>query len=296
MANDIREDLIEQLKNLLESENAAEAFVKAKALAKRWPRIHEEEESLLDIELSEKFNKMLDELSKKAGEVAVNTEERKLELIEEAKKLLESGSVEKANKKMKDLMDSWKAAGRTQSKEKDDELWEQFSAVRKDFFEKRKEYYEKLHETFAANKEAKEELIAKAKEVAEIKDMKKASNTVNELFEQWRKTGSAGRENDEPLWKEFSGLRKEFFKRREQYYDNLKETFAKNAEAKKELINKAKVYLARSEFTEEEVSAIKELRKAWKEVGNAGRENEQSLWEEFNGLINKYFENMKFYK
>ena len=296
MANDIREDLIEQLKNLLESENAAEAFVKAKALAKRWPRIHEEEESFLDIELSEKFNTMLDELSKKAGEVAINTEERKLELIEEAKKLLESGSVEKANKKMKDLMDSWKAAGRTQSKEKDDELWEQFSAVRKDFFDKRKEYYEKLHETFAANKAAKEELIAKAKEIAEIKDMKKASNAVNELFEQWRKTGSAGRENDEPLWKEFSALRKDFFKRREQYYDTLKETFAKNTEAKKELINKAKVYLARSEFTEEEVSAIKELRKSWKEVGNAGRENEQSLWEEFNGLINKYFENMKFYK
>ena len=176
MANDIREDLLEQLKNLLESDNAPEAFVKAKALAKRWPRIHEEEESFLDIELSEKFNSMLNELSKKAGEVAVNTEERKNAIIEEAKALLEGSSIEKASKKMKDLMDSWKAAGRTQSKEKDDELWEQFSAVRKEFFDKRKEYYDNLHETFAQNKAAKEELIAKAKEIAEIKDMKKASN------------------------------------------------------------------------------------------------------------------------
>ncbi|MBR4164182.1 MAG: DUF349 domain-containing protein, partial [Solobacterium sp.] len=126
--------------------------------------------------------------------------------------------------------------------------------------------------------------------------MRKASNAVTELFEQWRKTGSVGRESDESLWKEFSGLRKEFFKKRERYYDGLKETFAKNTEAKKELIARAKVLLARGEFTEEEISEIKDLRRQWKEVGNAGRENEQTLWEEFNTLVNKYFENMKFYK
>ena len=294
--NDIREDLIEQVKELLDSENASEAYVKAKALSKKWPRIHEDEESFLDIELSDKFNSFMNELSKKAGEVAVNTEERKLALIEEAKQALELTSMDKMSKKMKDLMDSWKASGRTQSKEKDDELWEQFSAIRKEFFDKRKSYFDTLHETFAANKTAKEDLIAKAKEIAEMTDMRKASAAVNDLFEQWRKTGSAGRENDEPLWKEFSALRKEFFKKREHYYEGLKETFAKNTEAKKELISQAKVFLARSEFTDDEINAVKDLRKAWKEVGNAGRENEQSLWEEFNGLINKYFENMRFYK
>ncbi|MBR2702188.1 MAG: DUF349 domain-containing protein [Erysipelotrichaceae bacterium] len=296
MGNDIRQDLIEQGKALLESEDAAEAYVKAKALSRKWPRIHEDEESFLDIELSEKFNNILDELSKKAGEVAVNTEERKQALIEEAKKALENTSIEKANRRMKELMDSWKASGRTQSKEKDDELWAQFSEVRKAFFDKRKEYYDNLHETFANNKVLKEELIGKAKEILEMKDMRKASNAVTELFEEWRKTGSAGRESDESLWKEFSSLRKEFFKKRERYYDGLKETFAKNTEAKKELIARAKVLLARGEFTEEEISEIKDLRRQWKEVGNAGRENEQTLWEEFNTLVNKYFENMKFYK
>ena len=101
MGNDIRQDLIEQVKALLESEDAAEAYVKAKALSRKWPRIHEDEESFLDIELSEKFNNILDELSKKAGEVAVNTEERKQALIEEAKKALENTSIEKANRRMK---------------------------------------------------------------------------------------------------------------------------------------------------------------------------------------------------
>ena len=76
----------------------------------------------------------------------------------------------------------------------------------------------------------------------------------------------------------------------------MKENYAKRVEAKKEIIAQAKLYLARSEFTDDEVSAIKELRTKWKEVGNAGREHENELWEEFNGIVNKYFENMRYYK
>ena len=67
-------------------------------------------------------------------------------------------------------------------------------------------------------------------------------------------------------------------------------------EEKKELIAQAKIYLARSEFTDEEVAALKELRTKWKEVGNAGKDHENDLWNEFNTIVNKYFENMKFYR
>ena len=75
--NDIREQLIAKMEELLAEENAADAFLRAKDLKRRWPRVREEEESLADQELSEKFNKMMDELSEKAGDVYVNTEERK---------------------------------------------------------------------------------------------------------------------------------------------------------------------------------------------------------------------------
>ena len=293
--NDIREQLIAKLEELLGEENAAEAFLRAKDLKRRWPRVREEEESFSDQELSEKFNKLMDQLSEKAGDVYINTEDRKNQIIAQAKEVLDKNNFKKGTEQMKQLLEDWKHAGRI-NKEKDDELWGQFSAIRSEFFEKKNEYFANLKETYAANKALKEDLIAKAKEVAGIENIKEAGNRSNELMEEWKKVGSAGRRDDDDLWQQFLAERKAFFERRDAYYDQMKETYAKRVEAKKEIIQEAKLYLARSEFTDDEVNSIKELRAKWKEVGNAGREHENELWEEFNGIVNKYFENMRYYK
>ena len=284
-----------RFEELLGEENAAEAFLRAKDLKRRWPRVREEEESFSDQELSEKFNKLMDQLSEKAGDVYINTEDRKNQIIAQAKEVLDKNNFKKGTEQMKQLLEDWKHAGRI-NKEKDDELWAQFSAIRSEFFEKKNEYFANLKETYAANKALKEDLIAKAKEVAGIENIKEAGNRSNELMEEWKKVGSAGRRDDDDLWQQFLAERKAFFERRDAYYDQMKETYAKRVEAKKEIIQEAKLYLARSEFTDDEVNSIKELRAKWKEVGNAGREHENELWEEFNGIVNKYFENMRYYK
>ncbi len=291
--NDIKEQLIAKMEELLGEEDAASAFLTAKNL--RWPRVREEEESYADQELKAKFDKLFDQLKEKAGDVYVNTEERKTQLIEQAKEILAKNNFKKGTEQMKQLLEDWKHAGRI-NKERDDELWNEFAAVRSEFFEKKNEYFANLKETFAANKAAKEDLIAKAKEVAGIENIKEAGNRSNELMEEWKKVGSAGRRDDDDLWQQFLAERKAFFARRDAYYDEMKETYAKRVEAKKELIAQAKIFLARSEFTDDEVDSIKELRAKWKEVGNAGREHENELWEEFNGIVNKYFENMRYYK
>ncbi|MBQ6493454.1 MAG: DUF349 domain-containing protein [Erysipelotrichaceae bacterium] len=292
---DLREELIQKLEELMGEENAAMAFAKAKELKRRWPKVREEEESFSDQELSEKFNGMMDELAKKAGNVFVNTEEKKNEIIARAKEIVEKNNFKKGTEEMKLLLEEWKLAGRI-NKEKDDELWNQFSEVRKEFFEKKNEYFDNLKASFAENKKLKEEIIEKAKEVANIENIKEAGNRVNELMEEWKKVGSASRKEDDELWNQFLAERKAFFARRDAFFDEMKETFAKRVEEKKEIISQAKLYLARSEFTDEEVNAVKELRNRWKQIGNAGKNHENELWNEFNTILDKYFENMKYYK
>ena len=41
---------------------------------------------------------------------------------------------------------------------------------------------------------------------------------------------------------------------------------------------------------------MKALRNKWKEVGNAGKENEEALWQEFNDIMKRYFDNMRDYR
>lgn len=290
--NDIREELIAKLEELLGEENAASAYARADALKKRWPRVREEEESFSDKELTDKFNALLDELREKAGDVYIDTETRKKEIIARAQEVLGKNNFKKGTEEMKILLDEWKAAGRI-NKEKDDELWEQFKAVRDEFFDKKNEYFANLKETYAENKKLKEELIEEAKKVADIENIKEAGNKANELMEEWKKVGSAGRHDDQDLWEQFLAERKAYFQRRDDYYDSMKEVYAQRVEAKKELISQAKIFLANSNFTDEEVSGIKELRTKWKEIGNAGKENENKLWNEFDEIVNKYFTNLR---
>ena len=289
-----KEELLEKAKELAENPDAEGAFFQAKQLRKKWGKVREEEESLYDKEMLEKFNEYLSKINVAEGEAFGSIEERKKDIINRAKETLSLNNFKKATEAMNNLMDEWKASGRT-NKEKDDELWEEFREVRNQFFDNRSEYYKKLVEQYEVNKEAKKELIEKAKEANKLENFKEIANTMDQLMEQWKKVGRAGKEDD-ALWKEFSQERKTFYNNRNAYYSSLKEQFAKRVEQKQEIIEKARKNLAISSFSDEEFEEMKDLRKQWREVGNAGKENENDLWEAFNKVMTTYFDNAKYYR
>ena len=69
-----------------------------------------------------------------------------------------------------------------------------------------------------------------------------------------------------------------------------------NRKKKEALIKKAKILLANSEFSEEEIAKVKELRNEYKAIGFAGKDKDDDLYQRFNEVIQKYFDEMKFYK
>lgn len=291
---DLKKELVAKAKELTERLEGTVTYQELADLRKKWKRSGSDEESFFEKELSDEFEKYMAVLNAKSGELKVSVEKAKDAIVKEAKEI-STKNYKEATAKMNELMERWKQAGRG-VKEKDDEQWAEFKAARDAFFEGKKEYFANLAESFKKNKEEKEKLIEEAVKANEMTNFKQIAAKMDELMEAWKSVGSAGKEFEEELWNKFSEQRKAFYKNRKEYYAKMKETFETRIAAKKELINEAKLYLARSEFTEEEISAVKELRTKWKEVGNAGKDNEETLWQEFNGLVNKYYENMRFYK
>lgn len=288
----IKNELVSKAKELAEKAEDA-TFAEINDLKKKWRRASSEDESLAEKELNDKFDEFMSAISSKAGEVSQTVEETKNQIIKEAKEI-STKSYKEADKKMEELMERWKAAGRA-GQEKDDELWAEFKEARIKYREDKKNYFENLKETFAKNKEEKEKLIEEATKANEGSSFKEIGTKMDELMESWKKIGSAGKDFEDDLWNKFSNQRKAFYKKRKEYYKGMKETYSQRAEQKKELIAQAKQYLARSEFTEDEVAAVKELRNKWREIGTAGKENEDTLWNEFNGIENKYFDELRFY-
>ena len=134
-----KEELLKEAEELSTSEDLSNALAQANSLQKRWKRIGKWD-SLKEEELEDKFNSLLDVIYSKRKDIALASKEAKEAIIEKAKEVSEMTRFSDATKKMNELMDEWKAAGRS-DKETDDSLWAAFSEIRQSFFDKKNEFF-----------------------------------------------------------------------------------------------------------------------------------------------------------
>ena len=252
-----------------------------------------DEESFYEKQLSEQFNSLYEELAKKEPKLNQSVTDEKKEIIELAKKLLERKDVVKANKELDDLNLSFKKAGRS-SKELDDQLFEEFRAVKNEFYARKKAYFEELEKSNADKKSKKKDIISRAKEVINIKNNKEANEKMDALLEEWKAVGYAGKEDDD-LWHEFSQVRKEFNAKKKERHAEMQKLFVERAEKKEELIKAMKKLVADSDFSKEELQKVKDLRNEFNRVGFAGSEKNDDLQARFDEAVKKYFDDKKFY-
>ena len=253
-----------------------------------------DEDSFYDQQQTDKFVALFNELAKKEPKLLLSNAEEKKNILASMRKLLERNDVLNASKELDRLSEDFKKAGRC-SKEQDDEFWAEFKQIKDEFFAKKRAFFEERDKANAEKRAKKEDIIARAKAVCELENIREASDKMNELMQEWKSVGYTGKDDDY-LWKEFSKVRDEFQEKRKEHRQEMMKVFDERAEKKEELIKTAKKILANSEFTDEEVAKIKNLRNEYKAVGFAGKEKDDDLYQRFNAVIQKYFEEMKFYK
>ena len=131
---------------------------------------------------------------------------------------------------------------------------------------------------------AKQNLIERAKKLENSESWRQASQEQRALMDEWRKAGFAGKDDNDRLWEEFRASRDVFYTRREEHYVKLREQQAGALEAKRAIIDEARQLTAEVTNWVKTSDALNELMDRWKATGNAGRDNEQILWDEFNGI------------
>ena len=255
-----------------------------------------DEDSFYEQEETDKFIALFNELAKKEPKLLQSPYEEKKKIIDAAKKLLDKKEIIAANRELDRLSDEFKKAGRCSTKEQDDELWNEFRQVKDEFYAKKRAFFEELDKANAEKREKKENIIERAKEVvANIENIREANEKMDSLRKEWKEVGYSGK-GDEYLWKDFSRVLDEFQEKKKEHHAEMIKVFEEKANKKEELIKNAKVLLANSEFTDEEVEKVKALRNEFKSIGFAGKEKDDDLYQRFNAVIQKYFEEMKFYK
>ena len=142
-------------------------------------------------------------------------------LIARAEEIKESTDWRVTGEAYKALFEEWKLVGAT-GKESDDSLWARFIAAREHFNQRRSQHFEQRQEQWGANAALKQELIVKAHELSTSDDWRGTSEALRNLFADWKKVGSAGRQQDEELWKQFREAQQHFYDRRTAFYEDNK--------------------------------------------------------------------------
>ena len=291
-----KQELIKLTKELLNEEDLRSRNEDLQFLRRQYKYyVGRDEDSYYEQEETDKFIALFNELAKKDPKLLVSAYDEKKNIINQAKKLLDKKEILVASKEMDKLTDDFKKAGRCSKKEQDDELWEEFRAVKDEFYAKKRAFFEELDKSNAEKRAKKEDIIERAKKVCEIENIRDANAQMDALRKEWKEVGYSGK-GDDYLWKDFAKVLDEFQEKKKEHHHEMLKVFEERVAKKEELIKTAKILLANSEFTDEEIEKVKNLRNEYRAVGFAGKEKDDELYQRFNEIIKKYFDEMKFYK
>jgi hypothetical protein len=141
----------------------------------------------------------------------------------------------------------------------------------------------------AEARDLKERIVEEAEHIAANATHWKASGErMAELLEEWKVAPHAERAAEALLWKRLSAARNTFTKRRKAYFAQVEAERESVRERKERLVEEAEA-LAGSTDWGPTTSAYRELMRAWKEAGRAGRDVEAELWKRFRDAQDKFF-------
>ena len=138
-------------------------------------------------------------------------------------------------------------------------------------------------------RDIKERIVTEAEHIAaEATHWKSSGERMRELLEEWKAAPHAERTTEAALWKRLSAARNAFTKRRKAYFAGLEEQRETVRATKEKLVADAES-LATSTAWGPTASTFRDLMRAWKAAGRAGRDAEEELWARFKAAQDTFF-------
>lgn len=276
VVNNNWKDLTQRLKDISEKWRSL-GYVDKKRNDALWDRLEKIKEHFF-----EEKRQHHDEISK---EMLLNLD-LKMELVEKAEALANSESWKETSEIFKQLMEDWKNTGRT-IPEKNEALWQRFVAAKNNFYDRKRAHSDQIRVEQEANYQVKMVLVEKAEAMKDSTDWGVTAQAYNDLMEEWKKTGSAGDQSN-ALWNRFSGAKTAFFNAKKAHANEYKNMLEENFRKKKALIDRAEI-LKNSNNWKDATEELNRLFDEWKEIGHAGKEHKEHLWEQFISARKHFF-------
>lgn len=219
--------------------------------------------------------------------------EAKTKLCEEAEALDKVSDVVSAFHQLQELHAQYREIGPV-AKDLREQIWARFKAASTVINKKHQQHFEELRAKEEENLAKKTELCEKVEALAKeenkgIGDWEKHSKAIIALQQEWKTIGFAPQKMNVKIFERFRAACDDFFSRKSEFFKQLKQQFAVNAEKKRELIKKAQE-LTDSIDWKTTGDKFVALQKEWKTVGAVPKKLGDQLWNEFLTACNHFFD------
>lgn len=171
-----------------------------------------------------------------------------------------------------------------------DETDKKFDEAVKVFIEKRNEFRKKREKELQDNLKRKKEILSELKQLMEHTENISASfDRLHELQAQWRSIGLVPPGHIDELWKNYHHHVNNFYEVIKINKELRELDHKRNLELKTGLCVKAEELLIEPSIRKS-LEEYKLLQNQWKEIGNAGRDQNEIIWERFKAAGDKLYD------
>ena len=204
--------------------------------------------------------------------------EEQASLIRRARALTEEEDNQRVDRELAVLERAWHAARHT-GRDRGQELWEEWAAVRTTLLERVGPLREAAERAFTARLERLQALAEKAEGIADSEDPRRAAE-IRALMPEWRESARGMGKRSERLWKRFRAANDRYFSELKELRKKRYAEFAANIPIREELIERAR---ALSDQTDAAAvrNTVRDLMREWKESPPVPRKEGDRLWEDF---------------
>lgn len=293
-------DIIEKIKTMITSpEEANKSYQDFKKLQQEWKDIklvpaEKANELWRNYQLYvEQFYDLL-KLNSEAREYDFKKNlEIKTRLCEAAEKLGEESDVISAFHQLQKLHQEFRETGPV-AKELREQLWARFKAASTVINKRHQQHFEELRAKEEENLAKKTALCENVEEIAkeELKnagDWEKKTKEIIAIQAEWKTIGFAPQKMNVKIFERFRTSCDSFFSRKAEFFKDMKQQFAANAEKKKALVEKAQALQDSTDWKSTSDKLIA-LQKEWKTIGVVPKKLGDTLWNDFLAACNHFFE------
>ncbi len=294
-----KQELLEKLRVLSDSQDTTDQFERFKELQKQWKAIGPVSgpqaktlwanyHALLDrFYDNQSIYFELKELDRKKNL------EAKLELCARAEKLSEVEIIKDAIRELNELHHEFKHLGPVPKDDKE-AVWQRFKTASDAVYARRDTYLQNLQQELQVNLGSKATLSETVQEFVNfqsdrIKEWNQKTKEILDIQKQWEVIGGLPRAKAKEVNKKFWSAFKTFFNNKNAFFKRLDEEREQNLQLKNDLVKRA-IELRESNEWDRTSNELKNLQIKWKEIGPVPEKFREKVFKEFKDACDFFFE------